>query len=64
MGFGKTHKLYKKYLYSLWVLVKPINTTKIFVYFMHKVYIHIYFVSFNAKIFVVCMGFTKTHKLY
>ena len=30
MGFGETHKYYKKYLFSLWVLVKPINTTNIF----------------------------------
>ena len=42
MGFGKTHtyykyfciKRYKIYLYSLWVLPKPINYTNIFVVFM------------------------------
>ena len=27
MGFIKTHKLYKYFLYSLWVWVKPINYT-------------------------------------
>ena len=56
MGFGKTHKLYKKYLYSLWVLVKPIsyinmflclliqNIQKIFFLQTHKLYKNVYIV--------------------
>ena len=28
---GQTHKYYRKYLYTLWVLVKPINYTEIFI---------------------------------
>ena len=35
----KTHKLYKKYLYSLWVLVKPINYTNIFCIKRYKIYL-------------------------
>ena len=34
MGITKTHKLSKYFLYSLWVLPKPIKYTNIFVVFM------------------------------
>ena len=67
MGFGKTHKLYKKYLYSLWVLTKPINYTKN-TYIVYGFYTNLFPESLKfpycTNIFVVFMGFTKTHKLY
>ena len=74
MGFGKTHKYYKKYLYSLWVWVKPINYTKN-IYIVYGFYrftqtfkLYSYFlyplIQKIEKIFIYLMGFAKTIKRY
>ena len=58
MGFGKTHKYYKKYLYSLWVLPKPINTTKINLYSLWVLPKPLTYTIF----FVVFMGFDHLYR--